>query len=75
MEQHIGVRTPGFFEGRQSVESAILVDGGRDGLDGGRKSSGVGDDGTEGFAEDVKNQPCNLTSLFDCGVNMLWPYT
>ena len=57
VEQHIGVCAAGFFEGiredGQPVERAILVDGGSDGLDGGREPREICDDGAEGIAEDV----------------------
>ena len=54
VEEDIGIRAAGFFqrigEDGESVEGPVGVDGRRDGDDGRREPSGIGDDGTEGVA-------------------------
>ena len=59
--KNFSIRASGFFEGiredRQAVEGAIRVDCGGEELHGRREPGGIGDDGSEGVAEDVAEWP------------------
>ena len=59
--KNFSIRASGFFEGiredRQQVEGAIRVDCGGEELHGRREPGGIGDDGSEGVAEDVAEWP------------------
>ena len=60
VEQEIRVHAAGFLqrigEDRHALECAVGVDRRRDGDSGGCEPCGIGDDGTEGIAEDVAEE-------------------